>query len=195
MNLLAPMSAVIDLTGDSVSADNVIGVVIDLEQHEKVGENSANTTFSATPSNSPSKRPLLAVYEVSNYRAYYKFHVIGRPRALERHRMGRNGYYNPSKPLQVQFFQASLAHLPNTPLSGPVKVELHFIFSRPQDHFDASGLLKPDAPKWMTIKPDTDNMIKSVLDSLNKHAYKDVEIVSKKYYGNVHGTSVMITAL
>lgn len=47
-----------------------------------------------------------------------------------------------------------------------------------------------------TIKPDTDNVAKSILDSLNKIAYKDdkqvVSLEVKKYYAEIPSVSVEI---
>ena len=47
-----------------------------------------------------------------------------------------------------------------------------------------------------TIKPDTDNIAKSILDSLNKIAYLDdkqvVKLEVEKYYSQVPNVAVMI---
>lgn len=49
---------------------------------------------------------------------------------------------------------------------GPLCVNLTFYFPRPQSHYRSNGLLKPDAPRWHTPKPDRDNCDKAVLDAL-----------------------------
>ena len=62
------------------------------------------------------------------------------------------------------------------PLQGPLCVNLTFYFPRPKSHYksrsaaartaDAPPILKPNAPKWHTTKPDRDNSDKACLDAL-----------------------------
>lgn len=59
---------------------------------------------------------------------------------------------------------------------GPLRVDLTFYFPRPKNHFksqsaaaiaaNAPPILKPNAPRWHTSKPDRDNSDKALLDSL-----------------------------
>jgi hypothetical protein len=54
---------------------------------------------------------------------------------------------------------------------GPVRVDLCFYFARPKSHFRTgkfAGVLRDDAPKWHTTKPDRDNLEKAVLDALTQ---------------------------
>ena len=50
--------------------------------------------------------------------------------------------------------------------------------------------------KLITIKPDTDNIAKSILDSLNGIAYLDdkqvIKLVVEKYYAEVPSVSIEI---
>lgn len=65
-----------------------------------------------------------------------------------------------------QVAQAAKDFVPMPPLQGPLRVSIEFIFPRPKAHFRANGELKPNAPHWHTIKPDTDNLKKAVYDAL-----------------------------
>ena len=118
-----------------------------------------------------------------------EFTVFGEPIPLGRHRVARGIIYNPSAKFQSQFLKESLVHLPIIPLDGPVEATLIFYFSRPKYHFRSGkfeSLLKPGIPIWHSKKKDLDNLIKFVLDSLNKKAYIDdgqvVAIHSYKLY-------------
>lgn len=52
--------------------------------------------------------------------------------------------------------------------TGPLRVDLVVVFSRPKSHFTSKGLIKPAAPVWHTGKPDRDNLDKGVLDALTQ---------------------------
>lgn len=122
----------------------------------------------------------------------YKFTIYGEPQALQRHRTTRHGInYNPSAKDQVHFSMLSIPHLPPIPIDGPMEAELVFYFSRPKNHYRTgknSHMLKETSPLWKRSKPDLDNLIKFVLDSLNDKAYLDdsqiVHISAKKLYTN-----------
>jgi Holliday junction resolvase RusA-like endonuclease len=76
-----------------------------------------------------------------------------------------------------------------TPITGPVHVDSTFFMPRAKNHFGTgrnSGKLKPSAPEYHTIKPDTDNLNKFYWDILNKYVWlDDSQVVSessvKKY--------------
>ena len=66
---------------------------------------------------------------------------------------------------------AARQHRPRAPIVGPVRVDLCFYFARPKSHFRTgklAGVLRDDAPKWHTTKPDRDNLEKAVLDALTQ---------------------------
>jgi Holliday junction resolvase RusA-like endonuclease len=119
----------------------------------------------------------------------YSFVVNMEPRPLMRH-MSRGGFmYNPSAPLQKKFLSDCQPFLPSTPLDGPLELELYFHFRRPLSHFRTGQykhILKESSPLYHTGKRDIDNLIKFVLDALNKVAYSDDAQVcmlkSGKYY-------------
>ena len=62
------------------------------------------------------------------------------------------------------------------PITGPVEVEMLFIFPRPKNRI---WKRKPMPREWKTTRGDIDNYIKAVLDGLNGIAFKDdAQIVS-----------------
>jgi Holliday junction resolvase RusA-like endonuclease len=85
----------------------------------------------------------------------------------------RGSVYNPSDADQwkrdIAF--ASKPHIPTEPLVGPIELELTFYLPRPGGHYGTGknlGKLKPSAPMFCETKPDSDNAIKAVMDTLTQ---------------------------
>jgi Holliday junction resolvase RusA-like endonuclease len=60
---------------------------------------------------------------------------------------------------------------PKPPMLGPIEIQMVFLVPRPGTHyFDPKHRLRlrPDAPSWHFIKPDSDNFAKAVLDALTQ---------------------------
>jgi Holliday junction resolvase RusA-like endonuclease len=55
------------------------------------------------------------------------------------------------------------------PLEGPIGMDLTFIFPRPKSVPKKYG----EGRQWHTVKPDRDNLQKSVQDALNGILYRD----------------------
>ena len=55
------------------------------------------------------------------------------------------------------------------PYDGPVEVVLTFHMPRPKSHLRANGQVKPDAPTFVTTRPDIDRLARSVLDAISVH--------------------------
>ena len=117
------------------------------------------------------------------------FIIYQEPRPLSRHMTAKGFMYNPSAKDQKLFLDESKPFLPMKPWEGPIEMNLDFYFSRPKTHFRTGKLkhlLKPTAPSYHSGRKDLDNLIKFVLDALNKHAYLDdgqvVCIKSRKFY-------------
>ena len=118
-----------------------------------------------------------------------RFKVTGKPIALKRHRMTKRGFtYDPSKKDKSLFLFDCMNHIPKEPLKGALHIEMMFIFKRPKSHFNRSGSLKSRAKKEHTSKPDIDNLVKFVLDSLSSNFFEDdrqvVSINALKVYDN-----------
>lgn len=111
---------------------------------------------------------------MSNYNI--SFTVYGEPTPLSRHMLSKGRMYNPSGMHQREFAKACESFLPSKPLEGPIEAKMIFYFSRPKYHFRTgknSHLLKDGISDWHSTRKDLDNLIKFVLDSLNKQAYLD----------------------
>ena len=120
-----------------------------------------------------------------------QFTVEGEPTALERHRTLKTGItYNPSAKKQTAFKEACTSFMPSNPLVGPLEASIAFYFQRPKNHYGTSkkdrGILKPDMDYFHSKRKDLDNLVKFVLDSLNRVAYEDdgqiARIVASKQY-------------
>ena len=116
------------------------------------------------------------------------FEVLGKPKALKRHRHFGRRTYDPNKQDKKDFLIKSLKHKPDVPIIEPIKLEVNFNFKRPISHYRnkiSSLFLKKDAPIYPSVS-DLDNLVKFVADSLNGTFYKDdrqiVQIIAQKYY-------------
>ena len=90
-----------------------------------------------------------------------------RPRAFARN--GKAGVYDPgtAEGWKGLIANAVKPHLPESPITGPLSVELYFFIRRPKSHFKKDKI-KHDAPIWCEKKPDADNFAKAVLDCLTQ---------------------------
>jgi Holliday junction resolvase RusA-like endonuclease len=112
---------------------------------------------------------------------------LKRPKRLKNGRVIKT--YNPQKAVEKALRLLATTQINEPPVKGAVKIECLFVFSRPKSHYGTgrnSGKLKPSAPKYHIVKPDSDNLLKMVKDVLNTVAYKDDcqvcrDFVSKEY--------------
>jgi len=125
-----------------------------------------------------------------------QFTVKGVPVAKGRPKFStRGGFaraYTPKKTREAEedFLEQALHSKPAEPILGAVmlKVDFHYVKpkSRKKFHF------------W-TTKPDLDNLVKLVKDSLNGVFWKDdsqiINISARKVYGSSNKTEVMIEEL
>lgn len=96
------------------------------------------------------------------------FSVLGEPKAQPRGRAfapkgGRPRIFTPSTAEYWKSLVAEAAkpHLPPTPITGPVYLEVSFFLPRP---LRLSGRKYPSEAIPHTAKPDTDNLVKAVMD-------------------------------
>ncbi len=86
---------------------------------------------------------------------------------------------------------------------GPVVLSVVFLFIRPKSHYGTgknSGVLKKDAPIYITRKPDLSKLIRSTEDALvDAGVIRDdsliVEIAAFKRYGKNQGAQIWIGTL
>ena len=85
------------------------------------------------------------------------------------------------------------------PLEGPVYLDTYFFMKRPKSHYRTgkhAGVLKEDAPRWCTSKPDIDNLRKNVMDALTKAGFwrDDAQVAegrsSKRYADELPNTVI-----
>jgi len=153
--------------------DSVISIKKTKKRRQPMGyTHISNATLTNTinaTADSISIGQLLSNYNIS-------FTVYGEPTPLSRHMLSKGRMYNPSGMHQREFAKACESFLPLKPLEGPIEAKMIFYFSRPKYQFRTgrnSHLLKDGISNWHSTRKDLDNLIKFVLDSLNKKAYLD----------------------
>lgn len=121
------------------------------------------------------------------------FRVQIKPIAKQRPRFANNGVvYTPSKTInyEKQIKKSFNEKYPNfKPLEAALIVELTFYFQR----------AKSNKLEHFTMKPDIDNLIKSVCDALNNVVYLDdkqiVGIIANKQFDTIDGVKITIKEL
>jgi Holliday junction resolvase RusA-like endonuclease len=89
----------------------------------------------------------------------------GRPRHGTNPKTGKSITYTPKTTVkwEADFAQVAKAYLPRERIERAVRIDLLFVFKRPQGlarSFDPDGLI------WKATRPDRDNLEKAVLDAL-----------------------------
>jgi crossover junction endodeoxyribonuclease RusA len=59
------------------------------------------------------------------------------------------------------------------PMEGPLSIRVAFCMPRPKGHYKRDGTLKPSAPKYPTVKPDTTKLMRSTEDALKGICWMD----------------------
>lgn len=121
-----------------------------------------------------------------------EFKIPGKAQAKQRPRMGRSGIvYTPKETLvyenYVKMCYSDYARqFEWLPYENQVKAEIDVLVAVPKSDSKAKKQAKIEGAIRPTVKPDCDNLAKSILDSLNGLAYQDdkqvVELIVKKYY-------------
>lgn len=131
-----------------------------------------------------------------------KLVVPGKAQAKERPRLGRYGTYTPSKTKNYENWIRTL-FIQNYPLMKPLEsplkvsivlnVDIPTSISKKKQEEMRKGLILP------TKKPDVDNVAKSILDALNKIAYRDdkqiISLEIKKQYADITNAEIEIEEL
>lgn len=122
-----------------------------------------------------------------------QFQILGPPKHQQRHRHVTTGKftrtYDPSAKDKTNFLLQAKQYAPKSPIVGAVKLRVWFCMPRPKSHYRTgkfAGILKDSAPIRHTKKPDIDNLLKLVMDSLNKVFWKDdsqvCNVIAQKLY-------------
>jgi len=136
----------------------------------------------------------------------YEFTIPGKPIPKARPRFYKRGkfvkVYNSQEKEEGEFalnaFE-SLIKVGGKKLSGPVFLDIIFHLKRPKSHYGTgknSETLKKNAPKFHVSKPDVDNLVKFVMDSLNKVTWYDdsqvFQVIGRKEYSETEETVLKI---
>ena len=94
---------------------------------------------------------------------------------------------------------------PREILTGPCRLEVFFVFTRPGSHFGTgknAGVLKASAPTHHPKKPDTDKLLRAIGDALTGVVVRDdsqfSEVIARKTYteyGDSPGVRILVTPL
>lgn len=136
-----------------------------------------------------------------------EFNVIGKPQGKERPRFTRQGHaYTPpltrryQNKVQAAFMECCEAvNCGKTPLYGadkPIYVSITAYYEIPKRWSKKKRCAAIEGRLRPTVKPDTDNIAKIILDSLNGLAYADdkqvVECKVGKWYDEMAWVSVKV---
>ena len=132
-----------------------------------------------------------------------EFKIHGKAQAKQRPRIGRSGVvYTPKETLvyenYVKMCYSDYARqFEWLPYENQVKAEIDVLVAVPKSDSKAKKKAKIEGAIRPTVKPDCDNLAKSILDSLNGLAYQDdkqvVELIVKKYYAENAEVRVRLT--
>lgn len=112
----------------------------------------------------------------------------GRPRVAMRGRFPT--VYTPKETREAEdsFMQQAIKQKPETPLEGALSIRIKFYKIKPKS-------MSKKVIHW-TTKPDLDNLVKLVIDALNKVFFQDdaqiIEISASKEYDQTPRTEVEI---
>ena len=98
------------------------------------------------------------------------FTITGKPKALKRHRSTTGGrMYDPSFKDKKEMWLQIAKYRPKLPIAGDVYMKVIFYMPRPKHHFRTgkyAHLLKDDIPERHSIRPDLDNLVKMLCDTI-----------------------------
>ena len=105
--------------------------------------------------------------------------VKGKVRGKARPRKGKHGFYTPNDTKKYEeSIKREYIKQCNKKLDGPVEFILYIYKTKAKFTKKEKALIEEDK-YWCITKPDTDNVVKLVLDALNKTAYDDDNQVVK----------------
>ena len=122
------------------------------------------------------------------------FEVLGKPIAKGRPRLSRQGHaFTPTttRNAEARFLRTARRHAPTDPWKGNVHIKIVFIFAHPK----ATPKAIKDEANYRRKKPDLDNLVKLVMDSMEPFFIDDAQVVSIescKFEGPFATTQVQI---
>ena len=132
-----------------------------------------------------------------------EFKIPGKAQAKQRPRMGRSGIvYTPKETLVYEnYVKMCYSDYANQfgwlPYENQVRAEIEVLVAVPKSDSKTKKKAKIEGMIRPAVKPDCDNLAKSILDSLNGLAYHDdkqvVDLFVKKYYAENAEVRVRLT--
>ena len=132
-----------------------------------------------------------------------EFKIPGKAQAKQRPGMGRSGVvYTPKETLIYEnYVKMCYSDYANQfgwlPYESQVRAEIEVLVAVPKSDSKTKKKAKIEGMIRPAVKPDCDNLAKSILDSLNGLAYQDdkqvVELSIKKYYAENAEVRVRLT--
>lgn len=127
------------------------------------------------------------------------FIIQGRVQAKQRPRFNGKFAYTPKETVAYENWVKTCyleKYRGQKPLEKPLKVKIIAYYDIPKSTSKKRQQQMLNDEIFSTVKPDTDNIAKSILDSLNKIAYLDdkqvVKLEVEKYYSTNANVAVMI---
>lgn len=127
------------------------------------------------------------------------FIIPGEPKSKLRHRTTRQGFtYNPKQNIEYENWVKQCYFIENKQktLKGEIKATIKAYFKIPKSTSKKRKKLMVEEKLRPTKKPDTDNLAKIVLDSLNTLAFHDdkqvVDLRVLKFYSEEPRTEVVL---
>ena len=127
------------------------------------------------------------------------FIIQGKVQAKQRPRFNGKFAYTPKHTVEYENWIRTCfldKYRGQKPLEKPLKVKIIAYYEIPKSTSKKKQKQMLDCEIFPTVKPDTDNIAKSILDSLNKIAYLDdkqvVKLEVEKYYSQMPSVAVMI---
>lgn len=127
------------------------------------------------------------------------FVIPGRVQAKQRPRFNGKFAYTPKQTVEYEnWIRTCLLdkYKEIKPFEEPLKAKIIAYYEIPKSTSKKKRQQMLNCEIFPTVKPDTDNIAKSILDSLNGIAYLDdkqvVELIVNKFYNNTPYVSVII---
>ena len=127
------------------------------------------------------------------------FNIPGKVQAKQRPRFNGKFAYTPKQTVEYENWIRTCfldKYRGIKPLEKPLKVKIITYYEIPKSTSKKKQKQMLECEIFPTVKPDTDNIAKSILDSLNKIAYLDdkqvVKLEVQKYYSQVPSVAVSI---
>lgn len=104
-----------------------------------------------------------------------------------------------SRPWKQEVAGAAVAAMgERSPWDVPLEMSVTFYFARPKSHLKADGAVKPKAPGWPSVRPDTTKLVRAVEDALTGIIFRDdalvVDQIASKRYGSPERCEIEVTA-